>query len=391
MMAIKIDICNKPLKIIGMMTGTSLDGIDCAVVQFPVVCSAQTDYTLFAAETFPYSPELKILLQKIICGAGNASDISTAHFAVAKEYSKAAFEICQRANLLPNEIYALGIHGQTVWHDPCGSNPALSIASTLQICSASALAAWFGKPVVSDFRAADISLGGQGAPLVPIFDYVFLRSSDTNVIALNIGGIANLTHLPPNCAEDDVSAFDTGPGNTLIDSACRKLFGIDFDKNGDIASRGVIIEEELAQLLNLPYFQLKPPKSTGRELFNETLLSGLYEKCRNNAVRREDAIRTLTEYTAITISEAIKGLGIDFGRVIVAGGGAKNHFLMNLLTENLPLFDVIKSDSAGIKADYKEAICFAYLAYRTLLGLHGNLPSVTGAKLKSVLGSVSLP
>lgn len=379
------------IRIIGMMTGTSLDGIDCAVVDFPPTSDTKPNFELIADGTYPISTELKALLQKIISGNGKTADISLAHFALAKEYAEASEQICVDNNIDKSSIDALGIHGQTVWHDPSGVYSDMKIGSTLQLCSGSALAQLFGKIVISDFRSADVALGGNGAPLVPIFDFYFLSSEKQNVIALNIGGIANITLLPANCKENEVIAFDTGPGNTLIDSACRKLYNREYDPSGSIARSGKADEDLLSELMQINFISQPPPKSTGRELFNDDTIIPLYNKLNSGYLQSQDIIRTLTEFTAKSIAFNIKEFGFESGRLAVSGGGAKNDFLMELLENELTGFEIVKSDVAGVPADSKEAICFAFLAYLTLNRKSGNLPSATGAIRSAILGSISIP
>lgn len=295
-------------------------------------------------------------------------------------------ELCRETAFKTEDIEAVGVHGQTVWHAPQDK-----VASTLQLGSMSALAQELQVAVVGDFRAADIALGGQGAPLVPIFDYGFLKDVNRNIIALNIGGISNVTFLPKNSSLDSVMAFDTGPGNVWIDGAMRQYFGKNYDEGGNFAREGRSLPRLLAALKEMDFIKKSPPKSTGRELFTTDSLSDFLKKYASPHSPGEDIVRTLTEFTAWSIAENIRLFGRLDSRLVISGGGVHNSVLIELLKAEMPEAEIIQSDEIGLSSDAKEALCFAYLAYRTLGGLPGNIPSVTGASQTATLGAIALP
>lgn len=294
-------------------------------------------------------------------------------------------------NLELKSINAIGIHGQTVWHDTSrATQHQIKVPCSLQLGSIGFLSALTNLPVVGDFRSKDIALMGQGAPLVPIFDYYFLRSKKEDIIALNIGGIANITYLPKGCKTNKVIAFDTGPGNTLIDIATKKLFKKPFDKGGEIASQGQLNSSLIDELMKIEYVHRKPPKSTGRELFSETLLNKILAKAKKERVDKYEVISSLSYYTAWSIVENIKHYANPVSKIIVSGGGALNNYLMNQLKLMLPETTIIASDEIGIPSSAKEALAFAFLAYLRLGNIKSNIPAATGAKKRTSLGVVSI-
>jgi anhydro-N-acetylmuramic acid kinase len=376
----------EPRTLIGIMTGNSLDGIDTAICRFEDSLDMH-HYDLLAYEEYEFPTELRAMLLKIISEPVTIKEISQANIALSQVYADCIEKITKKHKIAKRTIDAVGIHGQTVLHNPSIERFCeYDISSTLQLGSGQALAQLVGLPVVSDFRINDIMNGGQGAPLVPIFDYNFMRSDAENRILLNIGGIANITYIPAGCLQSEIRAFDTGPGNMLIDFAVFELFGMKFDTNGYIASKGKVIPELFERLKALPFISQKPPKSTGRELFNKDLIADyLY------TANPEDLIRTLTEFTAYSIVENIKKFAPGGQTVYISGGGGKNLFLIELMENLLPKIDFFPTEYCGIDSNAKEAGCFAYLAYRTIGGLHSNIPSVTGAKKSCTLGTLSLP
>ncbi len=381
---------SKPRMVCGIMSGTSLDGIDLAVAEFSM---SQKKFRMKFLNHYykPFPDELRESLFRVISEKIRVADVSTIHFAITHLYANAIAEFFEINKKVTNKIEAFSIHGQTVWHDPDGRViVGINVPSSLQLGSASALANLTNKPVVADFRSADIALGGQGAPLVPIFDFEFLGDEIENRIALNIGGIANVTLLPAGCTKNKVSAFDTGPGNVFIDMAAKRFFNITYDNDGKIASKGKIIEVLFEQLKQIPFISQSPPKSTGRELFSESFFDELIEPYLKSGVPPENFITTFTEFTAWSISENIKLFGVPESKIIVSGGGSKNKFLLKSFSRYMLKARLIKIDDYDIPSDSKEALCFAYLAYRTLGGLPGNLPSVTGASREAVLGVLAI-
>lgn len=381
---------NKERLVAGLMSGTSLDGVDAALVKFRKLDNGDFAFELIDHEVFPFDKDFRDSLFYLINQPISIGEISYFHHALTVYYSNAINELCDRNNIKSEDLDAVGTHGQTVWHEPIPKKRhTINVPSTFQIGSITALSAQLKTVVVGDFRSADIALGGQGAPLVPIFDMSFLSQKDRETIALNIGGIANIAYLPKDFDENKILAFDTGPGNALIDLAVQRFFNKEFDDNGDIAQSGKILERLMTALKKIAYISAAPPKSTGRELFNPSLLDSYLIMTDSINAEPNDIIRTLTEFTAWSIAKNIKNFANPESLIIVSGGGAHNKYLLKSLQERLPKSELTSSDKFGAPIDAKEAICFAYLAYRTLGDLHGNLPSVTGASSKIVLGSIA--
>lgn len=371
--------------IAGIMTGTSLDGVDVAIIKF-FAHNNDFHFQQLAFNSYKYNNDFKAKLISIIEKKASIEIISEVNVELAYIYSDSILELCRDSSINLNDIDAIGMHGQTVWH-----NPDSKIPNTFQIGSVSALSKILNKIVVGDFRVADIILGGEGAPLVPIFDYHFLRSQNEDRIILNIGGIANITYLPKGCSIDDVKAFDTGPGNALIDIFSKKYFGLDFDSSGNIASKGYVIDYLLNKLKENPFIIKPPPKSTGKEFFNQEYILNFLNSLNLHQEKPENIIRTLTEFTIWSIVKNIQLFCSSNATIIASGGGIHNNFLMKRLNEELLNYTIHKSDVFGINPDAKEAICFAFLAYLTLYNLPGNITSVTGAKRRTILGVISLP
>lgn len=372
--------------IAGLMTGTSLDGIDVAVCDVN-----QHTVRLLSFGTLPYSEPTLNLVALALAGNATTQALCDLPFALAIDYA-AAIEHVTATGITNGLIEprsgspvleAVGIHGQTIWHNPPHS--------TWQAGSGSALATLIGVPCVHDFRAADVAVGGQGAPLVPIFDWLTLYNSGTDRVALNIGGMANVTLLPKDAQLDTLRAFDTGPGNIVIDAATKQTFGKHYDEGGSIAAAGRVIPTMLEHLKHMPYFELAPPKSTGRELFNAALVEEMHKRFLHPSAPSEDFVTTFTELVAWSITDHITRLQPQTRELICAGGGVHNAYLMQRMSHYLPDVHIRTSDELGIPADAKEAMCFAYLAWLTLHGRTGNVPSVTGALRAVVLGSVADP
>ena len=380
-----------PKLICGLMSGTSLDGIDAAVVEFSEQ-GGKHHFTTKSHTTLPYSSEVRAEITRIIEKKCTIADISWLHTALSEFHAVAVQKACKLAGITPNLLDGIGFHGQTVWHSPLRKKKLeISIGSTLQLGSSSVLATILNVPVVGDFRSADVAVGGQGAPLVPIFDANFLREENRSIIALNIGGIANITLLPALDDNGNIRAFDTGPGNVLIDAATRLFFGKQLDSNGAFAEAGRTVGPMLTQLKNHTFITKTPPKSTGREDFNPTWLQKRIRTTFQPSIPSEDIVRTVTEFTAWSIAENIRLFADTSSKIITSGGGIHNKTLMSMLKKELPKTEIITTDVIGIPSDAKEAICFAYLAYRTLGGLPGNIPTVTGASREVKLGVIAFP
>lgn len=361
--------------IAGIMTGTSLDAIDVAICDIQPEGDRQA-VTLVAFTSAPYPPDVRILVQRALNGNASMEELSDLPFALAHAYAEALAEADPQRT-----AETVSVHGQTLWHHPP--------VSTWQAASGPALAALIERPVVHDLRSADVALGGQGAPLVPLFDHAFLSDAVTDRVAVNIGGMANVTLLPAGGSVESLQAFDTGPGNVLINAICEKTFGKRYDQDGTIAAAGDLLDTAFAELRSHPFFADEPPKSTGREVFNEALVEHLYRKWAHPSTPSEDLVTTLTELTAWSIADHIKRYQASTSEVIVSGGGVHNAYLMDRLRAYLPSARVIASSELGIDPDAKEAVCFAWLGWRTLNGMPGNAPSVTGARRSAILGSVA--
>lgn len=378
------DICNKSSRlIVGLMSGTSYDGIDAALVKING-SGPGAKVKLLYHKNLSYSAAFRNRIASVF--TGTAPDICRMNFELGEFFAKAAEECIAKSGVKKKLIDAIASHGQTIYHIPPESNRR---GSTLQIGESSVIARKTGLPVISDFRTSDIASGGHGAPLVPYADYLLFHKKGRIRAVQNIGGIANVSVLPDGM--DNVLAFDTGPGNCLINDAMELHFRKPFDKGGAIAESGIPDKNILKSLLSLPYFSRKPPKSTGKELFGRELLNRIISKKR---MRPEDLIATLTHFTAYSIKKAYSRFILaryEVTEIIVSGGGAKNTYLMSLLKDLFSPIEILPSDFFGIPAMSKEAVSFAILANETLSGNPSNLPKVTGASEKVMLGKLTLP
>ncbi|NIY46654.1 anhydro-N-acetylmuramic acid kinase [Cedecea colo] len=358
---------------IGVMSGTSLDGID-------VVLAAIDEHLVvqLASYSHPIPLDIKNAVLAICQGQQlTLSQLGQLDNRLGKLFAQAVQILMDRQSLTREDVTAIGCHGQTVWHEPHGE-----AAHTLQIGDNNQIVALTGVTVVGDFRRRDMALGGQGAPLVPAFHHALLAHPTERRMVLNIGGIANLSLLIPGHA---VKGYDTGPGNMLMDAWIWRQKGKPYDKDARWAASGKIILPLLQQMLSDPYFAAPAPKSTGREYFNFGWLER--QLTAFPGLAGEDVQATLAELTAVTISEQVLLSG-GCERLMVCGGGSRNPLLMARLAALLPGTEVGTTDDAGISGDDMEALAFAWLACRTMSGLPGNLPSVTGASEASVLGAI---
>lgn len=358
---------------IGVMSGTSLDGVDVVLAAIDRHMVAQQ-----ASYCHPFPPALRQRVLAICQGQPlTLSQLGQLDTELGKLFAEAVVTLMRQQALEADDIVAIGCHGQTVWHEPGSIAP-----NTLQIGDNNQIAAATGVTVVGDFRRRDMALGGQGAPLVPAFHQALLMDSSERRMVLNIGGIANLSLLIPG---QPVRGFDTGPGNMLIDAWIWRHQGVSYDHNGTWAASGQVVPALLEQMLNDPWFALPPPKSTGREYFNPDWIERQLQAF--PALAPEDVQATLSELTALTIAQQIQ-LSNGCDRLLVCGGGGRNPLLMGRLAAHLPGTEVTTTDAAGVSGDDMEALAFAWLAFRTLSGLPGNLPAVTGAREMSVLGAI---
>ncbi|MBE5251534.1 anhydro-N-acetylmuramic acid kinase [Mixta mediterraneensis] len=358
---------------IGVMSDTSLDGVDVVLAVIDENMVAQQ-----ASYCHPIPQNLRCDVLAICQGqALTLSQLGQLDTQLGLLFAEAVLTLMKRETLEASDIVAIGCHGQTVWHEPLGAAP-----NTLQIGDNNQIVAATGVSVVGDFRRRDMALGGQGAPLVPAFHQALLMDAVERRMVLNIGGIANLSLLIPG---QPVRGFDTGPGNMLLDAWIWRNLGKPYDKDAQWARTGTRIPALLERLLSDPWLALPPPKSTGREYFN---LGWLEQHLRQfPGVAAQDVQATLTEFTAVTIVHQVQ-LNDGCDRLLVCGGGGKNPLLMARLAAHLPGTEVSSTDTVGISGDDMEALAFAWLAFRTLSGLPGNLPAVTGAREKSVLGAI---
>jgi anhydro-N-acetylmuramic acid kinase len=410
----------------GLMSGTSADGIDVALVEIDGL-GWKTRFRVVAFESHPYPPAVRRKVLEIAGGASvPASEISQLNFLLGELFARACQTACRRTRVPLKKLALIGSHGQTVYHQGrdslfCG----MPVRSTLQIGEPSVIASRTGVATVGDFRPADIAAGGQGAPLVPFFDYLLYRHPRRGRVVLNIGGIANITAIPAGGEPEDVIAFDTGPGNMLLDAlASLATKGkLSYDADGGIGATGAVSERLLQRILHLDYFHQPPPKTTGREQFGKEFLERYFLRGVNSARNRPQALRdALATATALTAESIARGIG-DFvlpkfpvAECLVSGGGVKNRFLMEefrrrLLsttdghrgakarraslskTKKLRVgstdIKIVSSDEAGIPSDGKEAVAFAVLAYHTFRRKPSNLPSATGARQRAILGKIA--
>ncbi len=363
---------------IGTLSGTSVDGIDAALVRFA------PQPGLIASHFLSYPGELRTELLALCQPGENEIDrLGRADVQVGRCFAQAVNELLAKTARPAGEIRAIGSHGQTIRHRPSGSPPF-----TLQIGDPNVIAALTGIPVVADFRRKDVALGGQGAPLVPAFHDAVFRARSRDRVVVNIGGIANLTVLPGG--DGAVHGFDTGPGNTLLDGWCRRELGEPMDRDGRLAAQGRVNCELLEAMLADPYFQQPPPKSTGPEYFSLAWLERHLAAAGPGTAAYVPA--TLVGLTARTIANAIGQFPtLDRPEVFVCGGGAHNPVLMRALAHELPGSPVAKTEVLGVPADWVEAMAFAWFAYRRLHEQPGNCPDVTGAQRPAVLGGLWLP
>ncbi len=381
------------LRIIGLMSGTSVDGIDVAIVDIEG-CGSKTRFKLVAFESPPFSsPTRQLILSFMNAQTISVQDLSQLNFFLGELFAEAALGVCKQHRVPLQSVQLIGSHGQTIYHQ---SVPTLvdgrRIASTLQLGEAAVIAERTGITTISDFRVRDVAAGGTGAPLVPYVDFLLLRHPKRNRVALNIGGIANITFIPKDARLESLQAFDTGPGNMMLDAAIslRSNGRLRFDQDGAMASKGLVITSILNWLLEHPFYRMRPPKAAGHEQFGAEYTSSVLRRMRSYGT--EDVLATLVELTARTIVEGITRFGLrgrPIDEVIVSGGGAQNRFLMSRLQAHMPKCKVMSSAEVGIGLDAKEAIAFAILANETWHGRPSNVPSVTHARHSVILGKIT--
>jgi anhydro-N-acetylmuramic acid kinase len=368
------------MRVAGIMSGTSLDGIDVAVVDI-----RGKKIEPIAFHTVPYPKTVREAILGVSNTLTHTSAIARLHFLLGELYAEAVRDTCRRRRIPLHSISLCGLHGQTIFHEGAPVNYlGRRVASTLQIGDAAVLAERTGLWTISNFRERDIAAGGRGAPLVPLADFLLFRHRRIGRVALNLGGIANITVIPGGASRDDVVAFDTGPGNMVIDALVARLTEgrQTFDRDGRIARRSRVHDRMLASMLADPYFKLRPPKTAGREQFGQEFASGLVA----TGLPPEVLIATATEFTARSVASAIATHASNAREVIASGGGVHNRWLMRRLRDLLPGLDLRTSADHGIDPDAKEAIAFAVLAHEFVMHRPGNLPSATGARRAVLLG-----
>lgn len=381
--------------VLGAMSGTSADGIDVALARIsgapPQLHAKLLNHTSFKFPPRVRAEILRVAEQQPI----SAGELSQLHVRLGHIYADAILAALKKFRVAPSRIALIGNHGQTIFHQ---GRPAAylgaSTASTLQIGDGSVIAARTGITTVSDFRPADMALGGQGAPLVPFADYVLYRHPKIGRVSLNIGGIANVTVIPAGARPDQVFAFDTGPGNMLIDALVSHFTRgrQRFDANARLAVQGRSLPVLINELMRDPYLQLAPPKSTGREYYGHAYMKKLFALGRRHRAKPNDFIRAATIFTALSVVDALNRFVLPKTKIeqlIVSGGGVHNPLILAQLAAALPAIEVLPSSRLGIPEDTKEAFAFALLAYETFHQRPANIPSATGARGPAILGKVS--
>jgi anhydro-N-acetylmuramic acid kinase len=386
-------VARKPLRrIVGLMSGTSVDGVDAALVEV-TGSYTETQVKLVAFETLPLERTVRERIHA--CFSGNVQQLCEANFSLGEVFAEAVLSVVRKANLPLDELDLVASHGQTVYHIDRSQG---GVPSTLQIGEASIIAERTGALVVSDFRTRDIAAGGRGAPLVPYVDFCLFSKPGVVRALQNIGGIANVTVVPGPDEAERAIAFDTGPGNMILDEVAKELQDDDaaYDKDGQFSALGEVDRKLLDRLLSHPYFDLEPPKTTGREVFGVDYSRALIAEY--DAYRLIDLMATVARFTAESIARAYRRFVIPrykLTEAIVSGGGAHNKTLMRFLAEMLQEDGVaVKSlddvPGVGFPGKAKEAVAFAILANETIQGLPSNLPAATGARRPVVLGKISL-
>jgi len=391
--------------VLGLMSGTSADGIDAALVRI-TGAPPRLRARLKGFHSHPYPPQVREAILRIAnVAATTTGEISQLNFLLGEFFARAAMAACRKLRVPLRQVSLIGSHGQTVFHQgsPGEFLGHARVASTLQIGEPAVIAERTGIPVIADFRPADMAAGGQGAPLVPFVDFLLYRHGRFGRIALNVGGIANLTVLPAKARPSELFAFDTGPGNMVIDALARHFTGgrESCDRDARWARRGVLLPDLLARLLRDSYFARPAPKSCGREQYGDEYVRTILEWSSRNRARPEDLLHTATVLTAVSIVDAIRRFVLPRASVqqlIVAGGGARNPLLMAQLDAGLrgaagngQRIELVPASGLGVPENAKEAFAFAVLAYESFHRRPANLPSATGARHPATLGKLARP
>jgi len=382
--------------VLGLMSGTSCDGLDVALLEIQG-SGLQTRFRLLAGKNYSYEPQRRQALLKFLSlTENNARILSQLNFYLARIWAEIIALFLKEHKLSAQDVDVIGSHGQTIWHQPQAEyfidRP---LRSTLQLGDPSVLAQLTGIPVIGDFRVADMALGGQGAPLIPYFDWLFFSAFKENILAVNIGGISNVTFVAADGAFDKVQAFDCGPGNMLLDQVTQHFFNVAYDAQGRLARQGAFSQKLFDSLLKHdPFLKQTPPKSTGREQYGKDFMDVVLKKSKQFKLSPHDILHTLTRYTAYGIYENYRLFVAPrhkVQKVAVGGGGSRNIFLMVMLQEYFKEAVVQSTQSYDLDDDFKEAIGFAILANETLHGRPSNVPQATGASRPAVLGKICIP
>ncbi|MFD1039742.1 anhydro-N-acetylmuramic acid kinase [Virgibacillus byunsanensis] len=378
---------------IGLMSGTSLDGIDAVLVEIDGM-DENVVVRMIDSITRSYSKEIREeLLQLCDPSSANLQKICSANMFLGKEFGSVVNELLEKANLVKEDVHFISSHGQTIYHQPFNGENQVDVASTLQIGDLSTLSESTGIAVVGDFRTADMAAGGQGAPLVSFVDYLLFNNPNSSRAIQNIGGIGNVTYVPKNSPSDVTQSFDTGPGNMVIDEIVFRVTDGErhYDKDGEMAYQGQIHQDLLTKLISHEYFQIEPPKTTGRELFGKQFVDDIFNEY--NQLSPVDLVATVTEWTAVSIAHSYKQFLVDKGyeinEVIVGGGGSYNPFLIERLKHHLPEMTIYTHEHFHISSDLKEAMAFAVLGYQCILGKYNQIPSATGAQKQVIMGKIA--
>ncbi len=370
---------------VGLMSGTSLDGIDAALVEITGV-NETTRLELLKFNSYPFTEAVKERIKAALSVAtSNVEEICSLNFELGRYFGEAVVKICQEDGINSEELGFVASHGQTIYHLPRPNNPEL-VPSTLQIGESAMISEIAKTDVVSDFRYRDMAVGGQGAPIVPYSEYILYRSQKSTRILQNIGGIGNATVIPRNGQLEQLTAFDTGPGNMIIDELCRRFYGQEYDRDGAHGANGQVDQKVLAKLLQHSYFAKPFPKTTGREEFGTEYVTKILSKYQ---LAPDDWIATATALTAETIAQAVRQFADGQTELIVGGGGSYNPTLVKMIKMALPNINVMIQEDLGYSSDAKEAIAMTILGNQTLQRQPSNVPSATGASKPVILGKVT--
>ncbi len=385
--------------VVGMMSGTSVDGVDAALVEISGTDS-EPKVKLLAFENKPYPPQVREKIFSLFTPANATVDkVGYMNFLLGEIYAKSALSVIEKAGMKPEEIDVIGSHGQTIWHAPIPESlDGIPVAYTVQIGEGSVIAERTGILTVSDFRVADMAAGGQGAPLVPFSEYLLYRREKETILLQNIGGIGNMTVMPAGAKPRDVFAFDTGPGNMIIDAVISAVTGGEktYDAGGETAAKGRVCNALLDILKEEPYYRQPLPKTTGREHFGVQYTEKILSWWKENPIPVEDLLATVTDLTAYSIADAYERYVLPKYRaseIIVGGGGSYNATLLRFMKERFAPHGVAvrTQEDLGLSSDAKEAVAFALMADCCMRGKANTLPSVTGAEHPAVMGKISQP